>query len=119
MAGKTITRADLTEAAANTAGLSRAEAADLVEQVLGAMSEALVTGEIVKLSGFGVFTVRHKTERLGRNPKTGTVVPIEPRRSLTFSASQLLKSRINGTMPEPRSRRRRKGPLVSAPVATE
>ena len=119
MTGKTITRADLTEAVSDKAGLSRVEAADLVEQVLGAMSKALVTGEIVKLSGFGVFTVRHKTERVGRNPKTREAVPIEPRRSLTFSASHLLKARINGSMPEPCSRRRRKGPLVSAQVATE
>ncbi|WP_262299350.1 integration host factor subunit alpha [Microvirga sesbaniae] len=119
MLGRTITRADLTEAVSNKVGLSRAESADLVEQVLAEMSAALVTGEGVKLSGFGVFTVRHKTERVGRNPKTGTVVPIEPRRSLTFSASHLLKARINGSVPEPRSRRRRRGPLVSAQAAME
>ena len=97
MAGKTITRADLTEAVYDTVSLSRAEAADLVEQVLEEMSAALASGENVKLSGFGVFTVRHKNERVGRNPKTGVAVPIEPRRSLTFSASHLLKSRVNGS----------------------
>jgi integration host factor subunit alpha len=78
MTGKTITRADLTEAVSDKAGLSRAEAADLVEQVLGVMSAALVAGESVKLSGFGVFTVRQKGTRLGRNPKTNVEVPIEP-----------------------------------------
>jgi integration host factor subunit alpha len=87
MTGKTITRADLTEAVADKADLSRAGAADLVEQVLAEMSTALASGESVKLSGFGVFTIRHKTERVGRNPKTGVVVPIEPRRSLTFSGT--------------------------------
>ena len=119
MAGKTITRANLAEAVADTVGLSRAEAADLGGQVIREMSDAIVAGESVKLSGFGVFTVRHKTERVGRNPKTGAVVPIEPRRSLTFSASPLLKSRINGGTPRSRSRRRRKGPLVLAQAATE
>ena len=91
MAGKTITRADLTEAVADKVGHSRPQAAGLVEQVLAEMSVALAAGESVKLSGFGVFTIRHKSERVGRNPKTGEVVPIEPRRSLTFSASPLLK----------------------------
>jgi integration host factor subunit alpha len=118
MTGKTITRADLTEAVYDTVSLSRAEAADLVEQVLGEMSAALASGESVKLSGFGVFTVRHKNERVGRSPKTGVTVPIEPRRSLTFSSSPLLKSRINGGTPEPRSWRIRKEPLV-ARSATE
>ena len=64
------------------------------------MSAALASGESAKLSGFGVFTVRHKNERVGRNPKTGVTVPIEPRRSLTFSESPLLKTRINGGTPE-------------------
>lgn len=119
MADKTITRADLTEAVSDKVGLSGAESADLVEQVLGEMSAALVAGEIVKLSGFGAFTVRHKNERVGRNPKTREAVPIEPCRSLTFSASPLLKSHMSGGTPEPRSRRRRNGPLVPAEAATE
>jgi integration host factor subunit alpha len=100
MTGKTITRADLTEAVYDTVSLSRAEAADLVEQVPGEMSAALAPGESVKRSGFGVFIVRHKNGRVGRNPKTGVVVSIEPRRSLTFSESPLLKTRINGGTPE-------------------
>jgi integration host factor subunit alpha len=119
MTDKTITRADLTEAVYDTVSLSRAEAADLVEQVLGEMSAALASGESMKLSGYGVFTVRHKNERVGRNPTTGVTVPIEPRRSVTFSASPLLKSRVNGGLPKPRPRRRRKGPLMLAKAATE
>ena len=93
MTGKTITRADLTEAVYDTVSLSRAEAGDLVEQVLGEKSAALASGECVKLSGFGVFTVRHKNQRIGRNPKIGVTVPIEPCQSLTFSASTLLRIR--------------------------
>jgi integration host factor subunit alpha len=119
MAGKTITRADLTEAVADTVGLSRTEAADLVEQVLGEMRMALTSGESVKLSGFGVFSVRHKSKRIGRNPKTGAVVPIEPRRSLTFSASPLLRARMDGGTPEPRSQRIRKEPPGMARSAME
>jgi integration host factor subunit alpha len=116
--GKTITRVDLTGVVSDQVSLSRAEAADLVEQVLAEVSAALASGETVKLSGFGVLTVRHQNERVGRNPKTGVVVPIEPRRSLTFSASPLLITRINGGTPKPRARRLRKEPLL-ARSATE
>jgi integration host factor subunit alpha len=118
MTGKTITRANLTEAVADKVGLSRAGSADLVEQVLGGMSAALASGESVKLSGFGIFTVRQKGRRIGRNPRTGVTVPIEPCQSLTFSASPLLQTRVNGGTPELRSRRIRKEPLL-ARSATE
>jgi integration host factor subunit alpha len=77
-------------------GPPRHEAATLVEQVLGEISDALLDGETVKLSGFGVFTVRDKAERVGRNPKTGVEVPIEPRRAITFKASDRLKDHMNG-----------------------
>jgi integration host factor subunit alpha len=109
MTSKTLTRTDLTEATYNTVGLSRAEAADLVEQVIREISAALTSGESVKLSGFGVFTVRQMNRRIGRNPKTGAEVPIEARRSLTFSASPLLKARVDGRTSKVRSRRNRRG----------
>ena len=90
----TLTRADLAESLHREVGLSRADAARLVEQILGHMCEALSKGENVKISGFGSFILRDKRERVGRNPKTGIEVPITPRRVMTFRASQKLKDRI-------------------------
>ena len=98
MAGGTITRADLSEAVYQEVGLSRNESAELVESVLNEISEALVRGEMVKLSSFGSFSVREKGERIGRNPKTGEEVPILPRRVLVFRASHVLKNRINDAL---------------------
>lgn len=95
MAGKTLTRADLSEIVYNTVGLSRSESAQIVESVLDEISDALVRGDDVKLSSFGSFLVRHKNGRIGRNPKTGEEVPIEPRRVLSFRASHVLKSKVN------------------------
>ncbi len=95
MAARTVTRADLSEAVYQEVGLSRNESADLVESVLNEISDALVRGEMVKLSSFGSFSVRQKGERIGRNPKTGEEVPILPRRVLVFRASHVLKNRIN------------------------
>lgn len=94
MADKTLTRMDLSEAVFREVGLSRNESAQLVESVLEHMSDALVNGEQVKISSFGTFSVRSKSARVGRNPKTGEEVPINPRRVLTFRPSHLMKDRV-------------------------
>jgi len=93
---KTITRADLAEAVYQRVGLSRTESAELIETVLTEISDTLVRGENVKLSSFGSFLVRSKSERIGRNPKTGVEVPITPRRVMVFKPSNIMKSRVNG-----------------------
>lgn len=91
---KTMTRADLAEAVYAQVGLSRNESSDLVEQLLDEMMAALVSGDNVKVSSFGSFSVREKGERIGRNPKTGVEVPISPRKVLVFRASHVLKDKI-------------------------
>jgi integration host factor subunit alpha len=90
----TLTRADISEVLHREVGLSRADSASLVEQILRHMCQALSTGQNVKISGFGSFVLRDKGERIGRNPKTGVEVPIAPRRVLTFRASQMMRDRI-------------------------
>ena len=96
MTEKTVTRADLCEAVYQKVGLSRTESAALVELVLKEITDCLERGETVKLSSFGSFVVRKKGQRIGRNPKTGTEVPISPRRVMVFKPSAILKQRING-----------------------
>lgn len=91
-----LTRAELSDAVHREIGLSRAESATLVENVLDAISDALLAGDNVKISSFGSFVLRNKGLRIGRNPKTGVEVPIEPRTVLTFRPSQLLRQAING-----------------------
>lgn len=95
MTGKTVTRADLTEAIYRTVGVSRNESSAFVERILDELSNSLEKGETVKVSSFGTFSVRSKAMRMGRNPKTGEAVPITPRRVITFRASHVLKDRIN------------------------
>ena len=96
MSTRTLTRADLTEAVFNAVGLSRNESSQMVEDILEEVCGALSRGETVKLSSFGTFQVRQKSERVGRNPKTGDEVPIAPRRVLVFRPSHVLKAQING-----------------------
>lgn len=90
----TLTRADLAEMLNRQIGLSRADAAAMVESILGHMITALLNGDNVKISGFGTFVLRDKSERIGRNPKTGVEVPITPRRVLTFRASQGMRQKV-------------------------
>jgi integration host factor subunit alpha len=94
MSEKTLTRMDLSEAVFREVGLSRNESSQLVESVLQHMSDALIEGEQVKISSFGTFSVREKSARVGRNPKTGEEVPIHPRRVLSFRPSHLMKDRV-------------------------
>ena len=94
MSQGTLTRMDLSEAVFREVGLSRNESAALVESVLQHMSDALVAGEQVKISSFGTFSVRDKSARVGRNPKTGDEVPILPRRVITFRPSHIMKDRV-------------------------
>jgi integration host factor subunit alpha len=94
MGEQTLTRMDLSEAVFREVGLSRNESSALVEAVLQHMSDALASGDQVKISSFGTFSVRDKSARIGRNPKTGDEVPISPRRVLTFRPSHLMRDRV-------------------------
>ena len=93
---KTVTRADLCEAVYGQVGLSRTESSAFVELVLKEITDCLEKGETVKLSSFGSFMVRKRGQRIGRNPKTGTEVPISSRRVMVFKPSAILKQRLNG-----------------------
>ncbi|HZV98400.1 MAG TPA: integration host factor subunit alpha [Methylophilaceae bacterium] len=90
----TLTKADLADLLFEQVGLNKREAKDMVEAFFEEIRTALETGDSVKLSGFGNFELRQKSERPGRNPKTGEEIPITARRVVTFHASQKLKGKV-------------------------
>ena len=92
---KTVTRMDLVNAIHGETVLSQADCIDLLEAVLNRMSDTLANGEQVKISSFATFSVRHKKERAGRNPKTGEVATVSARNVVDFKASQDLKRRLS------------------------
>jgi len=94
-----VTRVELCQEVHRAIGFPKTDCAKIVDSVLGQICEALGHGEMVKLSGFGTFVIRSKSERLGRNPKTGEMVPIAGRRVLSFRASQQLRARLVQTGP--------------------
>jgi integration host factor alpha subunit len=85
-------------------GLSGLETRSFVELILREITESLERGETVKLSSFGSFTVRKKGQRIGRNPKIGTEVPISPRRVMVFKPSAILKQRTGSKIAESEQR---------------
>lgn len=93
----TLTKADLTEALFEKVGLNQREAKEMVEAFFTEISDCLERGEEVKLAGFGVFNMRDKPERPGRNPKTGEEIPITARRVVTFHASGSLKDDVEAS----------------------
>ena len=92
MTTNTLTRADLTEAVFQAVGLSRNESAQMVEDMLEEVCEALARGETVKLSSFGTFAVRQKSQRMGRNPKTGEEMEIKAKPARTVVKVLALKA---------------------------
>ena len=91
----TLTKAELADLLYEQVGLNKREAKDMVEAFFEEVRTALESGDSVKLSGFGNFELRKKSERPGRNPKTGEEIPISARRVVTFHASQKLKAMVD------------------------
>lgn len=93
---KNITRSDITDAIYRQVGFPHTEAAKFIDQVLNEIVAALKRGEDVKISNFATFLVHPKGERVGRNPKTGDLYPIEPRIVVGFRASSAFKKALKG-----------------------
>ncbi len=89
-----LTKADMATGLFSAIGLNKKEARELVDLFFQELEASLAAGEQVKLSGFGNFDLRDKSERPGRNPKTGEKVLIPPRRVVTFRAGQKLRARV-------------------------
>lgn len=75
--------------------MTQKQAEGLVEVILGEITQALSDGNRVELRGFGVFSVRQREERQGRNPRTGEAVTVEAKGVPFFKAGKLLKDRLN------------------------
>ena len=91
---KNWTRNDIIEAISDNVGLSLSDSSNIIEEIFEFILLELEQGNDVKISSFGTFSVRHKNSRIGRNPKTGVEVPIKARNVVTFSSSNVLKSKF-------------------------
>ena len=89
-----LTKAEMAEKLFEELGLNKREAKEVVELFFEEVRASLESNEQVKLSGFGNFDLRDKSQRPGRNPKTGEEIPITARRVVTFRPGQKLKARV-------------------------
>ncbi len=94
-----LTKAQLAELLFEQIGLNKRESKDMVDAFFDLISNSLVDGDDVKITGFGNFQIRTKSPRPGRNPRTGEAIPIAARRVVTFHASQKLKEQIQTGSP--------------------
>jgi len=90
-----MTKADIVEQIHTNIGLPKKDSAEMTEAVFSIMKTTLETGETLKISGFGSFVVKQKSDRRGRNPQTGEAITIQSRRVLTFKPSTVLRQAIN------------------------
>lgn len=99
----TLTKAELATILFDKVGLNKREAKEMVEVFFEEVRTALESGDSVKLSGFGIFQLRDKPQRPGRNPRTGEEMPITARRVVTFHASRKLKAMVEVAHAGPRA----------------
>jgi len=92
----TFTKDRLVSAVQEQQDISGSKASATVETILELMKGTLANGEDLLISGFGKFSVRGKNERKGRNPATGTPMPLRSRRVVVFRCSPVLKGKLNG-----------------------
>lgn len=90
-----MTKAELIKAVAEDSGVSKKDAAAVVDAVFANIAETMAKGEKVQLLGFGTFEVRERAAREGKNPRTGETVKIEACRVPAFKAGKALKDKVN------------------------
>jgi len=91
---ETLNKADLINHVADTAGLTKASAADAVEAVIGGITSALASGDSVSLVGFGTFSVTQRAARTARNPRTGATINVPASNAPKFKAGKALKDAV-------------------------
>jgi nucleoid DNA-binding protein len=96
---RTITRQNLADAVGRASGLPRSEAADLVGQIFGLITETLIFAEPVLLSGFGKFQVVERAPRRARNVRAGLEVTVGARKALVFKPAIGLVQRLSEAGP--------------------
>ena len=89
-----MNKAQLVDAVASAADMTKADAGRAIDATLGAIARNLSGGGDVSLVGFGTFKVRHRAARMGRNPQTGASIHINASKSVGFKAGKALKESL-------------------------
>ncbi len=90
-----MTKKDLVLKVADTTGIKQVVVKEVIQKTLETILEAFWRGEKVELRNFGVFKVKTRKPRIGRNPKTGETVPIPERKVVVFKVGQEVKKKVS------------------------
>ncbi len=90
-----LTRKELAENLADKLGFSQSHCSHIVDSFFANLKGSMLNGESVKLVHFGTFTVRDKSPRRGRNPRTGETITIKKRQTVSFRPSKKLREKVN------------------------
>ena len=93
-----LTKADLVDAVYDNLPFDKQKATEIVENWIELIKEGLQKDSKVMISGFGVFEVKEKNARPGRNPQTGDKITLAARKVVKFKASQILRDKINQSL---------------------
>ena len=91
-----LTKYDIMESLQSELGFPKQQSIETIEALLELIKSSLQSGEDLLISGFGKFCVKEKEEQRGRNPATGEILMLEPRRIVTFKCSAKLREKVNG-----------------------
>jgi len=97
----TMTKRELVIRVANTLGMTQSDVAKVIEGTFETISQALAEGERWELRDFGVFEVKTRASRIGRNPRTGDQVPVPERKVVTFRPGKKMKELVSGDSKAP------------------
>jgi len=89
-----LTKAELVREVAEKTGMTKKDTALLVNALFETIMDALSKGEKVQIAGFGIFEVKERAERVGRNPRTGEEIKIPPRKVPVFRVGKELKTKV-------------------------
>ena len=93
-----MTKTEIIDHVAATVHLPKTQTDAVLTQCLQAIMEALQAGEPVELRGFGRFQLRHRSPRLGRNPRTGETIAIPAKAVPTFTAGKAFQERVHASV---------------------
>ena len=89
-----MTKKEIALKVAEETGLKQVDVKTVIQKTIDSMIEALSKGQTIELRNFGVFKVKARRSRMGRNPKTGAKVPIPERKVVTFKAGMVMKKKV-------------------------
>lgn len=116
--GGAVTKSELIERVAQQSGLTKGRAELVVNTIFESMTHALVAGDGIEIRGFGSFTVRQYKAYEGRNPRTGAVVHVAPKRLPFFKVGKELRERVNGCWDEGAADKAEAGQAPARPQAS-